>query len=349
MCLTISLNRCIDPEQDRMKRNIRRQEQLTSFFLADKPKKRRKLFGQKDGSRFSSCPLCEKSLPLHLIESHAAVCSLSEGIVMDTLESNKQSIASVPCPTVIVGTSHQTNPGQCGIKCKAQWDNIIRSTNDSDLPKLTSKMLKDENCSEPLPGLYVFEEFISEEEEKSMLHHLDRRDGKNNENQYSESHQPWKRAAFNGKHMGKRWGVHCSLRDRRVYHEKDQLPACIANIIERVCKLKCFKGCIPNEANAIDYYRQAGDYLKSHIDDRQLSKEPIANLSLAGDCRMMFRLERDKMKHILPAEKKILLKRRTLQIMTGRARYDYSHGIENQDLLSERRVSITMRESPLTG
>ena len=46
--------------------------------------------------------------------------------------------------------------------------------------------------------------------------------------------------------------------------------------------------------------------------------------------------------------KKVLLKRRCLQVLTGKARYDFSHGIEKSDILSERRVSVTMRESPLT-
>jgi alkylated DNA repair dioxygenase AlkB len=58
---------------------------------------------------------------------------------------------------------------------------------------------------------------------------------------------------------------------------------------------------------------------------------------------MTFRNER-----IPGEEKRVLLRRRTLQVLTGKARYDYSHGICNEDLLSDRRVSITMRESPLT-
>ena len=51
----------------------------------------------------------------------------------------------------------------------------------------------------------------------------------------------------------------------------------------------------------------------------------------------------------LPQEKRVLLKRRCLQVLTGKARYDYSHGIRNVDLFSDRRVSLTMRESPLTS
>jgi hypothetical protein len=42
---------------------------------------------------------------------------------------------------------------------------------------------------------------------------------------------------------------------------------------------------------------------------------------------------------------RVHLPRRTLQILTGRARYDYRHGIHNSDLSSERRISITLRET----
>lgn len=38
------------------------------------------------------------------------------------------------------------------------------------------------------------------------------------------------------------------------------------------------------------------------------------------------------------------LPRRSLSIQTGQCRYDYTHAIANEDLLSERRVSITFRE-----
>lgn len=107
-------------------------------------------------------------------------------------------------------------------------------------------------------------------------------------------------------------------------------------------------GCHPNEANAIDYWRDRGDYLKAHVDDRQMSKEPIANLSIVGDCYMTYRADgirggRDGV------VQKVLLKRRTLQVLTGKARYDYSHGICNEDILSDRRISITIRESPISS
>jgi hypothetical protein len=47
-------------------------------------------------------------------------------------------------------------------------------------------------------------------------------------------------------------------------------------------------------------------------------------------------------------EVKVLLKPRTLQVLTGEARYDYTHGISHGDLLDEERISVTMRMSPVT-
>jgi alkylated DNA repair dioxygenase AlkB len=228
-----------------------------------------------------------------------------------------------------------------------------------------------------LPGLYLFEEFISKEEEQEIIHHLDgtkhRANDFGHENQMCQQsnnndhdadgdyYLPWKPSRFNGKHLGKRWGVHCSLKDRKVYPVDNPLPACIQAIMDRIetgpeTKInnvhsqirQIMKECKLNEANAIDYRRAKGDFLKNHVDDRQLSKEPIANLSLAGDCYMTFRRESGRKLPSVADETKVLLKRRTLQILTGSARYTYSHGIRNEDLLTDRRISITMRESPLS-
>lgn len=104
----------------------------------------------------------------------------------------------------------------------------------------------------------------------------------------------------------------------------------------------------PNEANAIDYRKGEGHWLQGHVDDQKQSKEPICNLSLSGDAIMSFR-NQAPCRNLCVPEKRSLLKRRCLQVMTGKARYDYSHEIAHEDLLSERRVSVTMRQSPLTA
>lgn len=201
------------------------------------------------------------------------------------------------------------------------------------VPKRRSALRDLEPTSEPIPGLFLFEEFISKEEEREILAYLD-----------SDKDIPWKPATFNGRHRGKRWGVHCNLRSRSVDPAETPLPDFMTRIL-----LPRLKGLpdssFPNESNAIDYRKSKGDYLKAHVDDRQLSKEPIINLSLAGECFMTFR----NTKHSTAQDvHKVLLKPRCLQILTGKARYDFSHAIDNSDLLSDRRVSLTMRESPLT-
>mmetsp|Transcript_25939 Transcript_25939/g.38421 ORF Transcript_25939/g.38421 Transcript_25939/m.38421 type:complete len:334 (+) Transcript_25939:165-1166(+) len=319
----------------------RRGSATTCTFFSPKHKNKRKhsVAISHLNSRFQPCPLCDKSLPLHLIETHASACL---GKNADTHgKSDDSSTPALPSQEVVERKDESTK--KCAIRisspeeAKRQWSSIIKSKREEPS---THEMLDSYSCSRPLPGLVILEDFISPQEEGELIALLD---GKSKMDKFL----PWTQSRFNGKHFGKRWGVHCSLKDRKVYPEENPLPQTIANIIHRISALRMMNGCNPNEANAIDYRRVKGDYLKSHVDDRQLSKEHIANLSLAGDCYMTFRLQKQKSSD-LPQEHKVFLKQRTLQLLTGSARYDYSHGIQNEDLLSDRRVSITMRESPLT-
>jgi alkylated DNA repair dioxygenase AlkB len=199
----------------------------------------------------------------------------------------------------------------------------------------------------------------------------------------------WKASRFNGQSHGKRWGVHCNLRDRRVDSPEHPLPSILMETIvhhDRWHRLSCWwenkknnrviipttlcsssssltspTVLCPNEANAIDYRKSRGDWLQAHVDDRKLSKEPIANLSLAGPCFMTYR--RTGTAKTTPSSTaaaaaaavstrdvsyKVWLPPRCLQILTGPARYNYTHEIAPLDLPAERRVSLTLRESPLT-
>ena len=305
-----------------MKRPKGDQAHLTEFFSAKKQHKNSGAVFEQKHSRFQKCPLCGKSLPLHRIESHAATCI---GIIQEDSDDSSLFPASTK--------DKQAVKTLCQEGAKIQWNNILKSEKNC----IINGNNVESRIAQPIPGLFLFEEFVTKEEEEMIIQLLD-----------GERILKWKQSSFGGKHFGKKWGVDCSLRDRKVYAEQHPLPGPIQKIIQRVTAMDhVMKGCIPNEANAIDYRREKGDYLKSHVDDRQLSKEPIANLSLAGDCFMTYRLEK-KNEQNLAVEKKILLKRRMLQVLTGRARYDYSHGIKNEDLLSERRISVTMRESPLS-
>lgn len=353
-----------DVHGKQMKRNTKNKQQQelpTSFFKngATAPRKRIKTIdaipfktATDSGvsplkSRFQCCPICSRSLPFHLIETHAASCT---GEISDAAFHEIHPTPSL-FPTAVImdrspvvrGNLHQKE------EVKNQWRDILQSKASTE--KNGCDDAQSYQSMEGLPGLHIFEEFISEEEEEAIIRHLDHTRKTTTTADTAAIDLPWKSSKFNGRHHGKRWGVHCDLRHRKVRPGTDPLPSWIVSIVTRIQELRCMDGCAPNEANAIDYRRVNGDHLKSHVDDRQLSKEPIANLSLAGDCRMLFRHEQrggGQRGDSWPMERRVMLKRRTLQVITGRARYDYSHGIENQDLLSDRRLSITMRESPLT-
>jgi alkylated DNA repair dioxygenase AlkB len=220
---------------------------------------------------------------------------------------------------------------------------------------IAASLLHTQPSSEPLPGLFLYENFITEQEEAALLQMLDINPTSTSTSTVQEEGEednrawlPWKPSRFNGSNRGKRWGVHCNLRDRRVEAPAHALPEVLCHVVfPKLARLASMKGCTPNEANAIEYRRRQGHWLQAHVDDRKLSREPIANLSLAGDCTMTYR-NQAMQRNTAGPEQRVHLKRRCLQVLTGKARYDFSHGIANQDLLSDRRVSVTMRESPIT-
>ena len=66
----------------------------------------------------------------------------------------------------------------------------------------------------------------------------------------------------------------------------------------------------PNEVNANYYKKQNKHYLSAHFDDRRLSGELLANISLRGDCEMEFHNPKTNIR------KRVFLPRRSLQIVT---------------------------------
>ncbi|GJQ80666.1 hypothetical protein Trydic_g9250 [Trypoxylus dichotomus] len=90
-------------------------------------------------------------------------------------------------------------------------------------------------------------------------------------------------------------------------------------------------------------------YIKPHIDAVRFCGDTIAGLSLLTDSVM--RLVHDKHTHLYAD---ILLKRRSLYVMTGSARYDYKHEIlsnkhskfDGNVVFKDRRISVICRNEP---
>ena len=182
-------------------------------------KQRKNMRKSANQSRFETCPLCQKSLPLHLIEVHAANC-LRKGndkyfhLPMVRMQnqnneyiSNKISESDGENLKLEEGKK-PTDKGDA----KLQWKNIISSGRNRD-------DIRPETESNQVPGLFVYEEFISKEEEEEIIRELDGKDiaVQHIQSRSGKTFVPWKQSRFNGKHHGKRWGVHCSLKDRKVY------------------------------------------------------------------------------------------------------------------------------------
>lgn len=327
------------------------QTSLVSFFHQSGPsvvrpaKRRRNTFGasknrndsivRKNSSSCSSfgvCPMCSKNIPNHRLSLHASEC--------------------------LGQTRHhcvQTDPKSTDDTCQKLIDvSDVTEENVSETDDCVT-VQEDRVFSEPLPGLFLYEDFLTEREEEEILRQLD-----DAEEGYGLT---WKSATFNGRHLGQRWGVHCNLRTRQVNPAERPLPSFCSDIL--LCKLpalsaylKSLQGFIPNEINAIDYRKQSGHSLSAHVDDRHLSKEVIVNISMAGDCTMTFsplqkpfatRSSAGTTRDTSCVPVHVLLKRRCLQVLTGPARYQYTHGITNEHLHDERRVSLTLRESPITS
>jgi len=94
---------------------------------------------------------------------------------------------------------------------------------------------------------------------------------------------------------------------------------------------------LPNHCNAIRYVPAKGHFLGPHFDDRRLSGELLANISLVADATMVY-------EHGTTGERvEVLLKRGSLQVVTGKARYDWMHEIPPENFAGASRVSLTFR------
>ena len=345
----------------------------------------RNILSSKSPSAFGTCPICNnRNIPIHRLAIHASQCNGTEQQQQQQqqnlkyIDNNNSNIESSPVTLLQqssrVDTQHQADGTVVGVATTPSSSLIGRTIEQVGKSAAFDTPLPNLPYTEPVPGLYVYENFLTEYEEAQILTHLGNNNkihlGNNNKIdphniKYSTTSNAWKAATFNGKHYGQRWGVHCNLRTRQVLPEERSLPKFYNDyILPKLQKIggnsssstisSIIKGCAPNEMNAIDYHKSLGHSLSAHVDDRHLSKEVIMNLSLAGDCYMTFTpVGKPRASSSLSSSKpstevRVLLQRRCLQIMTGPARYQYTHGIYHNDLLNERRVSLTIRESPIT-
>jgi hypothetical protein len=201
-----------------------------------------------------------------------------------------------------------------------------------------------------LPGLFLIYEFITAEEEHNLLQAIEK------------DSQRWKKSMFNGDHLVKAWGyitkhaVHGEskgyVRRNVVENDEPDLPEYFNFIINRVMKVLKYNVHLPKETknelsdfvitecNCNSYIKSEKHHVTYHFDDRGLSGKALINISLLSAGSMRYK-NNDNGDDII-----VDLPRRTLQIVSGNSRFSFKHAIFAEDIVDEKRMSLTFR-SPL--
>jgi alkylated DNA repair dioxygenase AlkB len=203
-----------------------------------------------------------------------------------------------------------------------------------------------------VPGLIVVHNFITEEEEQDILKELD-----------LDTQNPWRPSTFNGKYDVKAYGLRTELRyevngARQVHKADHPMPGWTEFLHERIAELPPrisklgeskvaneLKHWRANEFNANRYNKSRGHVLEAHFDDRHLSGPILANISLGCDSVMRYESLDENNRETVD----VVLPRRTLQLVAGASRYNWTHSIPRELMEDAVRTSITMRQAGKRG
>jgi alkylated DNA repair dioxygenase AlkB len=198
-----------------------------------------------------------------------------------------------------------------------------------------------------VPGLAIVHDFITEEEEKLILDCLDK-----------DADNDWRPSTFNGKYDMKAYGLRTELRyqvpgGRQVHKAEHPMPDWAGFLHDRLAELPPFiakfdkklsgelRNWRANEFNANRYVKSRGHVLEAHFDDRLLSGPILANISMGCDSVMRYESLDANNRQVVD----VLLPRRTLQLVAGPSRYNWTHAIPRELIEDNVRTSITMRRA----
>ena len=288
-------------------------------WISGEPEKKCKAVGSEiPSTAYVLCPVCSISLSVGMMNVHLDSCLVNSKDISGRLISTEEKVDE-DCCSLIAGS---------------EPTNIITPVEHSELP-----------------GLWLLHEFISEEEEANIVSLLD------------SDQTLWHHSSFNGNTLSKSFGVKTQFGpahiEERIVRKNDPergehgVPLYLSPCVDRLkgivrrmgkkCKmptvLSSFK---PNECNANLYLRSENHSLSPHYDDRFLSGPILMNLSLHGRSRMTYsKGDSDAFHDKVVVE----LPRRCLQLVTGDARYKYKHRIDAEDIIDDKRISITWRQA----
>ncbi|XP_067113545.1 alpha-ketoglutarate-dependent dioxygenase alkB homolog 4 [Osmerus mordax] len=198
-------------------------------------------------------------------------------------------------------------------------------------PILQLALRKDcEQVSFPFPGVFLWENFISEEDEIELAEKMDR-------NVWRESQSGRKKQDYgpkvNFKKHKVRVGGFCGL------------PDISQKLVQRMSQEPVLAGFQPVEQCNLDYSPQRGSAIDPHLDDSWLWGERLVTINLLSDTILTMSMEEglSEIGDEGEVRVKVHLPRRSLVVLQGEARHRWKHAIYRQDVHA-RRVCSTYRE-----
>ncbi|XP_068600745.1 alpha-ketoglutarate-dependent dioxygenase alkB homolog 4 [Brachionichthys hirsutus] len=185
-------------------------------------------------------------------------------------------------------------------------------------------------ASFPFPGVFLWENFISGEEEEELIRTMD-------QDLWNESQSGRRKQDFGPK-------VNFKKRKIRV-GSFNGLPALSQKLVLRMQREPTLAGFQPVEQCNLDYHPQRGAAIDPHLDDCWLWGERLATINMLSSTILTMSLEQS------PAEPgrsqdvrvAVQLPRRSLVVLYDDARHRWKHAIHRENI-SERRVCSTYRE-----
>ncbi|KAJ8402260.1 hypothetical protein AAFF_G00371250 [Aldrovandia affinis] len=183
----------------------------------------------------------------------------------------------------------------------------------------------------PFPGVLLWKDFMSEEEERDFVNRMD-------QDAWKESQSGRKKQDF---------GPKVNFKKQRVrLGTFSGLPAISRKLVLRLSQEPLLQGFQPVEQCNLDYSPKRGSAIDPHIDDSWLWGERLVTINLLSDTVITMSLE-DGQAELDQGEVRVRVRvglpRRALLVLYGEARHRWKHAIHRQDI-HHRRVCSTYRE-----
>ncbi|KAF6738211.1 Alpha-ketoglutarate-dependent dioxygenase alkB-like 4 [Oryzias melastigma] len=198
-------------------------------------------------------------------------------------------------------------------------------------PETKLAVCKDAGTSSfSFPGIFLWDNFISEEEEKQLIKSMDQ-------------------DAWNPSQSGRRkqdFGPKVNFKKRKVrVGGFSGLPNLSEELVRRMQQEPCLSDFQPVEQCNLDYSPQRGSAIDPHFDDSWLWGERLVTINMLSETTLTMSLEQGLPELGLSEEIHVAVRlpRRCLVVVYGEARRRWKHAIHREDI-HDRRVCSTYRE-----